>query len=76
MCLKTVGQISTPKVRQNQNGGNDMTHQKDNTTIAKVLEELIENGTDGLEAAVSILIQRSHEGGAQPGSGCRALAAK
>ena len=36
-----------------------MTHQKDNTTIGQVLEELIENGTDGLEAAVSILINEA-----------------
>lgn len=49
-----------------------MTHQNDNTTIAQVLEELIENGTDGLEAAVSILIneamkvERSRVLGAEP----------
>ncbi len=49
-----------------------MTHQKDNTVIAQVLEELIENGMEGLESAVSILIneamkvERSRALGADP----------
>ncbi len=70
--LKMVGQIITPKVQQNQNGGIEMTHQEDNTVIGQVLEELIENGMDGLEAAVSVFIneamkvERSRALGAEP----------
>ena len=36
-----------------------MTHQENDTAIKEILEELIENGMDGLEAAVSILINEA-----------------
>jgi transposase-like protein len=67
-----VGQIRTPKVRKNQNGGNEMTHQRDNTAIGQMLEAVIANGMEGLETAVSILlneamkIERSRALGAEP----------
>ena len=49
-----------------------MTHQTENTAIEQVLEEIIANGMQGLEAAVSILIneamkvERSRVLGAEP----------
>ena len=49
-----------------------MTRRTENTTIEQVLEELITNGMDGLEAAVSVLIneamkvERSRALGASP----------
>jgi putative transposase len=49
-----------------------MTHQNENTVIAQVLEEIIANGMEGLETAVSMLIneamkiERSRALGAQP----------
>jgi putative transposase len=36
-----------------------MTHKENNTAIGQVLEELIANGMDGLEAAVSVLINEA-----------------
>jgi len=49
-----------------------MTHPTENTAIEQVLEEIIANGMDGLEAAVSLLIneamkvERSRALGADP----------
>jgi hypothetical protein len=53
--LKLVSQISTPKVRQNQKGGTEMTHHEQNTAIGQMLEAVIENGLEGLEKAISRL---------------------
>jgi hypothetical protein len=70
--LKLVSQISTPKVHQNQNGGTEMTHHKQNTAIGQMLEAIIENGLEGLAAAVSTLlneamkVERSRALGAEP----------
>lgn len=36
-----------------------MTHPTENTAIEQVLEEIIANGMDGLEAAVSLLINEA-----------------
>jgi len=36
-----------------------MTHQKKNTPIGQILEALIENGLEGLEEAVSILLNEA-----------------
>jgi putative transposase len=49
-----------------------MPHQSENTVIVQVLEEIIANGMDGLEAAVFVLINKvmqiepSRALGAQP----------
>jgi len=36
-----------------------MTHEKDNSALSTALEQIIENGFDGLDTAVSILINEA-----------------
>jgi len=57
--LKMVGQIITPKVFKTKKGGIEMAHQENNTAILSVLEEIIENGMDGPESAIGILVNET-----------------
>jgi transposase-like protein len=68
-----MGQIGTPVVRQNNKKGDiDMTQGKDDSAICLAMEQIIENGFEGLDTAVSILIneamkiERSRALGAEP----------
>jgi transposase-like protein len=54
-----VGQISILWFATTKKGGAEMTHQQDNSAIGQILEEIIANGMEGLEAAVSLLINEA-----------------
>jgi transposase-like protein len=59
--LKKKGQIGTPRIvsPKTQKGGTEMTHEKHDSAISLALEQIIENGFEGLDTAVSILINEA-----------------
>ena len=55
-----MGQIGTSVVHlTTKKGGTEITHDKDNSALSTAMEQIIENGFDGLNVAVSILVNEA-----------------
>jgi len=52
---KPVGAASSREIK----GGTEMTHATDDSAISTALEQIIKNGFEGLDTAVSILINEA-----------------